>query len=151
MDLPDRSGAGGGDAFELIEEPLRISVMSTGLSPSMYRITIEGPYPQPESFEALAAYLRGVQVGSADAGVAQMFEADHPIIIQPTRSARPWTAAAGPSPVPRVDCGATSQASTPSNANCTTTFCVGTPTIEHRPTPTSRPLSVYSTAGGREA
>jgi biopolymer transport protein ExbD len=88
MDLPDRSGAGGGDAFELIEEPLRISVKSTGLSPSMYRLTIEGPYPQPESFEALAAYLRGAQVGSADAGIAQMFEADHPIIIQPTRSTR---------------------------------------------------------------
>jgi len=88
MDLPDRTGAAGSDAFELIEEPLRISVMSTGLSPSMYRLNIEGPYPQPESFEALASYLRRTQVGSVDAGGGALFEADHPIIIQPTRSTR---------------------------------------------------------------
>jgi len=96
MDLPDRTGAGGLDAFELIEEPLRISVMSTGLSPSMYQLTIEGPYPQPPSFEALADYLLRAQVGSAEGdggagggnGGGELFEADHPIIIQPTRSTR---------------------------------------------------------------
>jgi len=86
LDLPDRTGAGSPDPFELDNEPLRISVMSTGLSASMYRLTIEGPYPQPESFEKLFEFLDQTMVGRVESGA--LFEADHPIIIQPSRSTR---------------------------------------------------------------
>jgi hypothetical protein len=87
MDLPNRDGAGSAaDPFQLDDEPLRIGVSSTGLSADLYRLRIDGPYPQPDTFEALHDFLRGAQVNESSSG--GLFEPDHPIVIQPTRSTR---------------------------------------------------------------
>ncbi len=90
MDLPGRSGAAAIDPFKLDEEPLRISITSTGLGPTMYRISIDGPYPQPATFQDLYAFLNSAQVNpiNAASGGGSLFTPAHPIIIQPTRHTR---------------------------------------------------------------
>jgi hypothetical protein len=91
MDLPARppvNGQSQQDPFKLDEEPLRITVASTGLGPDMYRLRIDGPYPQPGTFEALYEFLRDKQVNPTNLGVGAMFQPNHPVIIQPTRSTR---------------------------------------------------------------
>lgn len=86
MDLPSREGAASEDPFQLEDEPLRIRIASTGLGPEMYRVTIDGPYPQPETFAQLHEFLRTRQVNELTTG--GLFRPDHPIIIQPTRTTR---------------------------------------------------------------
>lgn len=85
-DIPNRAGAGAGDPFKLDQEPLRITVTSTGLAPDMYRLRIEGPYAQPATFDDLYDFLSSRQVRPDTTG--GLFERDHPIIIQPARTSR---------------------------------------------------------------
>lgn len=86
MDIPAREGASQADPFTLDNEPLRITVTSTGLAPDMYRLRLDGPYPQPETFDDLFAFLSSRQVRSDTSG--GLFEPDHPIVIQPSRASR---------------------------------------------------------------
>lgn len=90
VDLPDREGVGGPDPFTLDDDPLRIMVNSTGLGPNMYQLRIDGPYPQPETFQTLYEFLRQKQVNpeTASLGSGAMFEPEYPIVIQPTRTTR---------------------------------------------------------------
>jgi len=88
MDLPDREGVGSQDPFKLDDEPLRISVTSTGIGPDMYRLRIDGPYPQPANFDELYRFLSSKQVNETNIAAGAMFEPNHPIIIQPSRSTR---------------------------------------------------------------
>lgn len=90
MDLPNREGAGTGDPFALDDQPLRILVSSTGLGADMYQLRLDGPYPQPRDFESLFEFLRQKQVNpeNASIGSGALFEPDHPVIVQPTRSTR---------------------------------------------------------------
>ena len=85
-DIPRREGAGSADPFELDDEPLRITVTSTGLAPDMYRLSIDGPYAQPTTFEGLHGFLSANQARSDTSG--GLFEPDHPIVVQPTRTTR---------------------------------------------------------------
>ena len=89
MDLPDRSAAGAqGDPFSLDQEPLRIEVTSSGRNFDDYHLAIDGPYPQPKSFDELFVYLRKSQINDANAGGTVLFAPDHPIVIQPRRGTR---------------------------------------------------------------
>jgi biopolymer transport protein ExbD len=90
MDLPAREGVGPGDPFAIDDEPLRILISSSGLGPDMYALRIDGPYPQPATFESLFDFLRSRQVNPENAGASRgaLFPADHPIVIQPTRTTR---------------------------------------------------------------
>lgn len=87
MDLPDRAQARAErDPFDLDEEPLRINVATSAFGVQRYRITIDGPYAQPADFEALHRFLDERQINERTTG--GLFEFDHPIIIQPTRTTR---------------------------------------------------------------
>ena len=87
MDLPDRSPSNQqSDPFDLDDEPLRISIASSGFGVLRYRLSIEGPYPQPDDFEMLFSFLRDRQINEFTSG--GLFEIDHPIIVQPTRTTR---------------------------------------------------------------
>lgn len=87
MDLPDRSQSNQqSDPFDLDDEPLRISVASSGFGILRYRLSIEGPYPQPDDFEKLYNFLQERQINEFTSG--GLFDIDHPIIIQPTRTTR---------------------------------------------------------------
>lgn len=83
-DIPSREGLGSGDPFQIDDDPLRIEVNSTGLGPEMYRLRIDGPFPQPTSFDDLFTFLASRQVRADVTG--GMFEPEHPIVIQPTRT-----------------------------------------------------------------
>jgi biopolymer transport protein ExbD len=85
-DIPRREGAGEADPFELDDEPLRVTVTSTGLAPDMYRLSIDGPYAQPTTFEELNSFLAANQARADTTG--GLFEPDHPIVIQPARTTR---------------------------------------------------------------
>lgn len=86
LDLPDRAASAQQDPFELDDEPLRILVSTVGFDRDGYRLRIDGPYPQPSSFEQLFEFLRDRRIGSG-APNAQ-FQPDNPILIEPARSAR---------------------------------------------------------------
>ncbi|UCD74656.1 MAG: biopolymer transporter ExbD [Phycisphaerales bacterium] len=93
MDLPERGPSNAQrDPFELDDEPLRIRIASVGQRGRSYRIRVEGPYQQPDTFEELLTFLRERQIGPFT--TRGLFEADHPIIIEPTRTAR-WEHAMG--------------------------------------------------------
>jgi hypothetical protein len=77
---------GAADPFELDSEPLRIVVTSTGLAPDMYRLSIDGPFAQPTTFDALQSFLSSNQARPDTTG--GLFEPDHPIVIQPKRTTR---------------------------------------------------------------
>ncbi|MBT8486722.1 MAG: biopolymer transporter ExbD [Phycisphaerales bacterium] len=85
LDLPDRRAAQAArDPFELDEEPLRIQIATLGRQG--YRLRIDGPYPQPETFDDLHEFLRSRRI--ADEVPGGLFEPSHPIIIEPTRTTR---------------------------------------------------------------
>ena len=85
MDLPERGPSNAlRDPFELDDEPLRISIASVGRTGDSYRIRLDGPYEQ--------LFLSDLQIGQFT--TRGMFEADHPIIIEPARTAR-WEHAVG--------------------------------------------------------
>lgn len=89
MDLPNRSGAagaGGGDPFKLDDEPLRILISTAAGETAAYSIRIDGPYPQPKTFDELEQFLRNAQVNETT--TAGLFEPHHPIIIQPAPATR---------------------------------------------------------------
>ncbi len=79
LDLPQR----GHDPFELPRDPLRVAV--TSLGDEDYVLQLEGaetarsqPATFQELFEVLAANRR------SDRAAGGLFEADHPIIVEPT-------------------------------------------------------------------
>lgn len=87
MDLPERgSSSAHVDPFELDDEPLRIRVATVGQRGESYRLRIDGPYRQPGTFEDLGEFLRQRRIGPYATNA--MFEADHPIIIEPSRTTR---------------------------------------------------------------
>jgi biopolymer transport protein ExbD len=85
LDLPDRSGTSDNvDPFELIDEPLRIRVDSTGPDGNSMSISLEGPFPQPGNLEELEQFLEGSRTG----GGSGIFLEDHPVDIVPTPTTR---------------------------------------------------------------
>ena len=53
LDLPERQPSMQTDPFDLDEEPLRIRVATIGTDPRYYSLNLDGPYPQPRTFEEL--------------------------------------------------------------------------------------------------
>ena len=93
MDLPERQPAQAQrDPFQLDREPLRVEVTSIGLRPDDYAVRLEGPYPQPATFDDLADFLARKQINESSIG--GLFEADHPIVIVASGSTR-WEHALG--------------------------------------------------------
>ena len=86
LDLPERQAQQTTDPFDLDEEPLRIVVASTGTTRQAYRITVEGPYPQPRDFDELGDFLRSRRLGPHTR--LGLFEPEHPVVIVPTRLTR---------------------------------------------------------------
>ncbi len=82
MDLPQRQATV--DPFALDDEPVRISVSSRDAL--RYTIQIEGPYPQPDSFEALRDVFATRLVSPQNR--AGLFRSDHPMYIAPVGDAR---------------------------------------------------------------
>ena len=81
LDLPERAGAGAPeDPFRLDPDPLRVLVRSTGPESEQYTVQLVGPWPQPETFDALHSFLRSSLVVQAGSG---LFPAEHPILIEP--------------------------------------------------------------------
>jgi biopolymer transport protein ExbD len=81
LDLPRRGAPA--DPFVLPRDPLRIVLVSTG---PVCLIRLPGPFAQPASFQELFGFLR--ENRRALGVVGGLFEADHPIIIEPTGSTR---------------------------------------------------------------
>lgn len=80
LDLPDRTGSSNEiDPFDLMDEPLRIKVASTGSDGENLSISIEGPYPQPSNLKSLEEFLRESRASSTG-----FFLEDHPVDIVPT-------------------------------------------------------------------
>ncbi len=84
LDLPDRRSAQQADPFDLDDEPLRIRVATTGTSLQDYSLHLDGPYKQPRSFDDLHGFLIGRRITEATPG--GLFQPDHPIIIEPSRT-----------------------------------------------------------------
>jgi biopolymer transport protein ExbD len=85
LDLPERGAARQQrDPFELDVEPLRIRVASIGGGLRAYQLRVEGPYRQPRTFEELYDFLARRRIDASSP--RGLFEPDHPIIIQPTRT-----------------------------------------------------------------
>jgi len=87
LDIPDRGSAvSADDPFAMDDEPLRIHVMSIGaLGRDAYRLRLEGPWPQPSSFEDLTVFLRSSLL-AADRPRG-LFAEDHPVLVQPDAAA----------------------------------------------------------------
>ncbi|MHC4764637.1 MAG: ExbD/TolR family protein [Planctomycetota bacterium] len=81
LDLPRRGAPA--DPFVLPRDPLRIVLVSTG--PACL-IRLPGPYTQPADFQELHGFLR--ENRRAVGVIGGLFEADHPIIIEPTGTTR---------------------------------------------------------------
>jgi biopolymer transport protein ExbD len=81
LDLPRRGAPA--DPFVLPRDPLRIVLASTG---PVCRIRLAGSYAQPSSFQELHGFL--VENRRTAGVVGGLFEADHPIIIEPTGTTR---------------------------------------------------------------
>lgn len=80
------------DPFQLDEQPLRIQVLSTGPGRFQYRLGIDGPFAQPASFDELHHFLLDRQINPDHP--SGLFLPDHPIIIEPARTAV-WDHAVG--------------------------------------------------------
>ena len=95
MDVPDRSDAAWEpDPFDLDEEPLRISISTTGRGAEAYMVRLDGPYQQPNSFAELYDFLRARQINDDNLSGPRLFAPDHPIIIAPADKTR-WDHAVG--------------------------------------------------------
>jgi biopolymer transport protein ExbD len=81
LDLPRRGAPT--DPFVLPREPLRIVVSTIG--PGCL-IRLPGSATQPESFPELYAFL--IENRRSEGVVGGLFEADHPIVIEPTKTTR---------------------------------------------------------------
>ena len=87
LDLPERQSSRQQlDPFELDEEPLRVRVATTGYGSRAYRVRVDGPYDQPDTFTDLHDFLRHRQIRAGAPG--GIFATDHPIIIEPTRTTK---------------------------------------------------------------
>ena len=87
LDLPERMPSQlDRDPFELDEEPLRIEVISTGMTPRAATLRLDGPYPQPRSFEELGRFLNQRRISEAAPG--GLFQHDHPVIVRPASETR---------------------------------------------------------------
>jgi biopolymer transport protein ExbD len=85
LDLPERGAAQQQrDPFELDAEPLRIRVATVGGGLRAYQLRVEGPYRQPRTFGELHDFLARRRIDASSG--RGLFEPDHPIIIQPTRT-----------------------------------------------------------------
>ena len=84
LDLPERGSAESRDPFEIPEEPLRILVGSDEANGEAIDLTIEGPYPQPDSLQSLEQFLVESRAG-ANGGY---FLEDHPLEIVPGETTR---------------------------------------------------------------
>ncbi len=86
LDLPQRGAAA--DPFELPRDPLRILITSTttGDSALIDLPGIPGEDASPKSFDMLYRFLQENQ--RTPTTVGGLFEADHPIIVEPTGSSR---------------------------------------------------------------
>ena len=83
LDLPERRGRSvQRDPFELDQEPLRIRVATIRDVAGGYRIQIDGPYPQPRSFDELRRFLEERRIDPMQSG--GLFLSEHPIVIEPT-------------------------------------------------------------------
>ncbi len=81
LDLPQRGRTA--DPFVLPLDPIRITVTSVGTDGYVMRLT--GPPaagPRPTTFRQLVQFLSGNR--RMDRAAGGLFEADHPIIIEPT-------------------------------------------------------------------
>lgn len=86
LDLPQRGSSQQADPFQLDEQPLRITVISMGTAAQPYRLRLDGPYEQPESFAGLFQFLQQRMIlPSTSEG---LFAQDHPILIEPDAAAR---------------------------------------------------------------
>lgn len=74
------------DPFQLDDQPLRITVASTGPGGGSYILRADGPFPQPSTFDELHQILRDRQINEQTSG--GLFLPEHPIIIEPARSAK---------------------------------------------------------------
>jgi biopolymer transport protein ExbD len=93
MDLPERGQASQPDPFQIDQEPLRIVVVSTGGESSAYRIQLNGAISYTcSSFDDLTEFLRQRRIARGRPG--GLFASDHPVLIEPTTSAR-WEHAVG--------------------------------------------------------
>ena len=81
MDLPRRGRAV--DPFALPRDPLRIQVSSTAPG---YVIRVPGAPVRPETFQELYDFLDQSRRG--EGAVGGLYEADHPIIVEPANTAR---------------------------------------------------------------
>lgn len=86
LDLPERGQVRAVDPFQLDEEPLRIRVASIDTVTQPYQLQIDGPYEQPGTFQGLYEFLQQRQLIPGSAG--GLFSRDHPIIIEPQRTAQ---------------------------------------------------------------
>ncbi|MEE2681112.1 MAG: biopolymer transporter ExbD, partial [Planctomycetota bacterium] len=64
LDLPERGSAAASDPFDIPEEPLRILVGSGGADGEAMDISVEGPYPQPDSLDSLEQFLIDSRAGT---------------------------------------------------------------------------------------
>ena len=79
LDLPQR----GNDPFELPRDPLRVAVTSIGDESYVIRLLgAETDTVQPTTFQELFEFLDGNR--RSDRAAGGVFEADHPIIVEPT-------------------------------------------------------------------
>jgi len=86
LDLPARQGAIAPDPFELDDMPLVVTVRSTGSGPGELVIDLEGPYPEISNPQKLLNLLRQRKI--SEVNPHGLFEADHPILINPLGQAR---------------------------------------------------------------
>ena len=81
LDLPQRGRAA--DPFELPLDPIRIIVTSVGTDEYVLRLTGSlAAGPRPATFQQLFEFLSGNR--RSDRAAGGLFEADHPIIVEPT-------------------------------------------------------------------
>ena len=86
LDLPVREGAVAPDPFELDEMPLVVTVRSIGKGPQDLVIQLKGPYPEIINPHELAEMLKKRKISVTNP--YGLFEADHPILIDPLPQAR---------------------------------------------------------------
>ncbi|MHC5023651.1 MAG: ExbD/TolR family protein [Planctomycetota bacterium] len=87
LDLPERlTSQRALDPFDLDEQPLRVLVATTGFGLNTYTVRLDGPYDQPRTFDELFEFLRNRQINEVTR--SGLFEPDHPIVIEPTRTTK---------------------------------------------------------------
>lgn len=87
LDLPNRLSTGVSDPFEVPEHPVVITVRSSVTDAGQasvgfgFQIGLEGPFPQPETPEALTDFLASRRLGGP--GRRGLWPEDHPIVLKP--------------------------------------------------------------------